>query len=224
MTRMSGHVTKEKLLQSSVFLFLKQGYQGTTLQAIAKNAGLTTGAIFQCFSDKEGILHELIATMFGSQFAAVEAMLAGNDDPVLLYAAETALQLHITELSESLRDVYVTAYSLPTTSEYIYRMTAKKLAALFAAYLPKWEEKDFYEIEIASAGIVRGYMARQCDMYFTIEQKVRRFLETSLVLYRIPEDQIRRATDCVLTMDLHDLAEKVIAGASDSVSQQLAGR
>ena len=41
---------------------------------------------------------------------------SGAEDPVFLYAVETALQLHIAELTEPLRKRYVMAYTLPTTS------------------------------------------------------------------------------------------------------------
>ena len=41
---------------------------------------------------------------------------SGAEDPVFLYAVETALQLHIAELTEPLRERYVMAYTLPTTS------------------------------------------------------------------------------------------------------------
>ena len=73
----------------------------------------------------------------------------------MLYAAETSLQVCIAETSEALRDLYVTAYSLPSTSEFIYRSTAMKLEKIFAEYLPDAVSKDFYELDIA-IGICRG--------------------------------------------------------------------
>ena len=78
---------------------------------------------------------------------------------MFLYAVETALQLHIAELTEPLRELYVMAYSLPTTSEYLYRSTSERLQKIFAPYLPTAQPKDFYEMEIASASIMRGFMA-----------------------------------------------------------------
>ncbi len=89
-------------------------------------------------------------------------------DPVLLYAVETAIQLHIAGLTESLRKLYVTAYTLPSTSAYLYRSTAKRLEGIFGDYLPDAEAKDFYEMEIASAGMMRSFMAVPCDVYFTV--------------------------------------------------------
>ena len=90
--------------------------------------------------------------MFSGQFA-LAGQHSGEQDPVLLYAVETALQLHIAELTEPLRELYVTGYSLPTTSAYIYHSTAKRLQVIFGPYLPEAQPKDFYEMEIASGSM-----------------------------------------------------------------------
>lgn len=129
---------------------------------------------------------------------------------MFLYAVETALQLHIAELTEPLRELYVTAYSLPTTSEYLYRSTSERLQKIFAPYLPTAQPKDFYEMEIASASIMRGFMAVQCDMYFTIEAKITRFLDCSLKLYNVPEEKRTAITAAVLRLDLHTMAADII--------------
>ena len=68
----------------------------------------------------------------------------------MLYAVETPVQLHIAELTEPLRKLYVTAYTLSSTSAYLYRSTAERLEGIFGDDLPDAEAKDFYEMEIAS--------------------------------------------------------------------------
>lgn len=85
---------------------------------------------------------ELVKRMFGGQFD-LAGQHSGAEDPVFLYAVETALQLHIAELTEPLRELYVMAYSLPTTTDYLYHSTAKRLQTIFAAYLPDAEPKGF---------------------------------------------------------------------------------
>ena len=109
----------------------------------------------------------------------------------MLYAVETAIQLHIAELTKPLRKLYVTAYTLPSTSAYLYRSTAKRLEGIFGDYLPDAEAKDFYEMEIASAGMMRSFMAVPCDVYFTVERKIARFLECALKLYNVPPERRR---------------------------------
>ena len=186
----SGLLTQQKMLRAAVKLFLKKGYEGTTTAEIACTAGMTPSSFFRAFPSKEALLLELDKRMFSGQFALAEQHSAAQD-PVLLYAVETAIQFHIAELTEPLRELYVTAYTLPSTSAYLYRSTAKRLEGIFGDYLPDAEAKDFYEMEIASAGMMRSFMAVPCDVYFTVERKIARFLECALKLYNVPPERRR---------------------------------
>ena len=148
--------------------------------------------------------------MFSNQFENAGQFTKVSDDPVLLYSIETSLQLYITELSEPLREVYVLSYSLPNTSEYIYSSMPGRLQETFSKYMPDAKLKDFYEMEIASAGIMRAYMAKPCDLYFTIKNKIMRFLQSSLTLYSVPKEVQAQIMDSVFKMDLRSCAEQMI--------------
>ena len=197
------------MLRAAVKMFLEKGYEGTTTAEIARAAGMTPSSFFRAFPSKEALLLELDKRMFSGQFALAEQHSAAQD-PVLLYAVETAIQLHIAELTESLRELYVTAYTLPSTSAYLYRSTAKRLEGIFGDYLPDAEAKDFYEMEIASAGMMRSFMAVPCDVYFTVERKIARFLECALKLYNVPVERRREVAAAVLQLDLHAMAAGII--------------
>ena len=147
--------------------------------------------------------------MFGGQFDLAEQHNNGQE-PIFLYAVETALQLHIAELTEPLRELYVMAYTLPTTADYLYRTTSKRLQVIFVDYLPDAQPKDFFEMEIASGSIMRGFMSVPCDPYFTVEAKIRRFLDCSLKLYDVPQAKRECIIDAILRMDLHSMAEGII--------------
>ena len=205
-----GIERRNKMLHVAIQLFLKNGYEKTTTAAIAKGAGMTPSSFFAAFESKEELLLILVKTMFSKQFESVGQFGSVSEDPVLHYSIETSLQICIAELSEPLRDLYVTAYSLPTTSEYIYSSMAPRLQKIFAEYLPEAKLKDFYEMDIASAGIMRAYMAKPCDFYFTIENKLTRFLTSSLTLYSVPKEVQEQITDAVLKMDLRSYAEQMI--------------
>lgn len=211
-----GIIRRNKILRSAVKLFLESGYAKTTTANIAEAAGMAPSSFFAAFENKEALLYTLTQTMFESQFENTEKLIGENADPMLVYAVETSLQMYITELSEPLRELYVMAYSLPTTSEYIYQNTAKKMGVLFAEYLPGAAEKDFYEMDIASAGVMRGFMAKRCDLYFTIDQKLKRFLGCSFTLYHVPQERQDKIIETVLGMNLKPIAEKIIA---DTVAQ-----
>ena len=78
---------------------------------------------------------------------------------------KTAIQLTLTELNENLREIYIEAYSLPETSEYIYLHTTAELKQIFGENFPDDTESDFYEMEIGTAGLMRSYMARKIVIF-----------------------------------------------------------
>ena len=205
-----GIERRNKMLHVAIQLFLKNGYEKTTTAAIAKGAGMTPSSFFAAFESKEALLLILVKTMFSRQFESASQFGGASEDPVLHYAIETALQLCIAEQSKPLRELYVMAYSLPSTSEYIYDSMAGRLQEIFSACMPDAELKDFYEMDIASAGIMRAYMAKPCDVYFTIESKLTRFLQSSLTLYSVPKEVQSQITETVLKMDLRAHAERII--------------
>ena len=207
----NGLLTRKKILSASIKVFLEKGYEGATAKEIADLAGISAGSPFSLFGNKEGVLLELVHMMFSGQFELAESLIGDGGDPLLLYGVETALQIHITELSWQLRELYVMAYSLTTTSEYIYEQTAARLSVIFGPYLSDCEEKDFYELEVASGSIMRGFMAKPCDRYFTIERKLRRFLQCCYKLYDVPPVKYEPVVEQVLRLDLKCMAEQIIA-------------
>ena len=202
--------TRAQVLRESVVLFLEQGYRETTIEQIAACAGRTKSAVLRAYPDKEAILYALVTHMFSVQFSGARSMLGGNADLLLLYGVETALQLHICELSESLRDLYTAAYALPSTTEYIYRSTAKELKVIFGKYLPDAAQSDFYELDLVSAGVMRGLMARKCDMYFTIDKKIALFLRCAMKIYDVPAQECEAVISRVRTMNLAAIARDTL--------------
>lgn len=202
---------RAKVLHEATELFLTQGYTATSLREIAEAANLNIGSLMHLFSSKEKLLSELVAYVLEEQFQAAEALAAGQtEDKLLLWAAETTLQLHIAESSEHIRELYLSAYSLPTTSEIIRQTISKKMARHFSELHPDFEEKDFYEMEIATSGIIRGFMSVPCDVYFTMDRKVSRFIEVSFLVYRAPDSKAQEALDFMRRFDFPRAAQNAV--------------
>lgn len=204
-----GIARRNKMLLAAIQLFLEQGYEKTTTAQISRAAGMSPTSFFAAFENKEALLLKLTQIMFENQFEKARSF-AENHEPLMVYCLETALQINITELSESLREIYVMAYTLPSTSEYIYRSTAIQIKNIFATYMPDAEDKDFYEMDIASGSITRGFMAKPCDMYFTLDRKLRRYLDCCLKLYNVPAEKRNSLIEAVLAVDLNSVAAKLI--------------
>jgi hypothetical protein len=124
----------------------------------------------------------------------------------------------MAETIEHIREMYSVSYSLPRSSQVIYDVITKKLEDTFKQYLPHYQTKDFYELEIASAGIMRGYITVPCDMYFTIDRKVKRFLESTFRVFKVDEEKIIEAIEFVSKYDFKSIAYKVIDSLYDYLS------
>ena len=204
---------RAKVLHAAAKLFLEKGYTMSSLKEIAAAAGVNISSMNQHFGPKDNILAELVTYVLEGQFKATANILKDRtDDKILFYAAETTLQLHMAESSEHIRDIYKAAYSLPHTTQIIQNTITSKLEEIFSPGLPELETKDFFELEIASGGIMRGFLTVPCDMYFTMERKVRRFLETTFKLYDVPKEKIQEAVEFVSNFDFELIAKQTIDG------------
>ena len=208
--RRDSSETKRKILTVCVRLFLEQGYKNTSVSQIVDEAGVARGSYLNLFPTKDRILLELTETMFGGQFGVARSIADSKLPPVYAYAVETAIQLTLTELNENLREIYIEAYSLPETSEYIYLHTTAELKQIFSANFPDYSDSDFYEMEIGTAGLMRNYMARKCDIHFPLERKLSRFLTAAMRVYRVPEDELEQAVRFVERLDIRSIAERVM--------------
>ena len=208
--RKDSSETKRKILTVCVRLFLEQGYKNTSVSQIVDEAGVARGSYLNLFPTKDKILLDLTETMFGGQFGMARSITDTKLPPVYAYALETAIQLTLTELNENLREIYIEAYSLPDTAEYIYLHTTAELKQIFSANFPDYSESDFYEMEIGTAGLMRSYMARKCDIHFPLERKLSRFLTAAMRVYRVPEAELEQTVRFVERLDIRSIAECVM--------------
>ena len=211
---------KKRILTACVRLFLEKGYKGTTVAEILREAEVSASSFQNIFRNKEGVLLELAQSMFANQFGTARKIVGEDASPILVYTAETAIQMALTELNENLRDIYLEAYTQPQCTEYIFQHTAAELKGIFGPYLPEAGESDFYELEIGSAGIMRAYMAKRCDVYFPLERKLERFLRMSLAAYRVPEAEQDEAVAFLKTLDIRSIAQQVMRTLFQSLSMR----
>ena len=218
----NSELHRRKILLKAANMFLSQGYTQTTLRELARESGVNIGSLMHLFENKENILCALVSVVLDGQFSAAQKLLSNmTDDKILFWAAETTLQLYMAESSEQIRDLYITAYSLPKTSDIIRRSIAEKMSEYFLPYNPGYQEKDFYEMEIATGGIIRGFMSVPCDMYFTMDAKVARYLETSFRVYKVPQEKTQEAIQFVSRFDFAQIAQNVIDSLLSMLAEEI---
>ncbi len=218
--RSDGLQTEKRILQACVRLFLENGYRRTTMLQIFKEAQVSSGSFQNLFRSKDGVLLELVNFMFENQFGMARSVAGAELPPVYVYAAETALQITLTELNENLREIYLEAYTQEHLLDYIQRATAKELHRIFGPYQPGLTEQDFYELELGTAGLMRGYMANPCTADFPLERKLEKFLTLALRGYKVPEEELQKVLSFLAGLDIRGIAQKVM----EELFRQLAMR
>lgn len=208
--RSDGFQTQKRILQTCVRLFLENGYRQTTTTQILREAQVSSSSFQNLFHSKDGVLLELVQAMFENQFGMARSVVDSTLPPVYIYAAETALQLTLTELNQNLREIYLEVYTQQQLLDYIQRATARELYGIFGPYQPELTERDFYELELGSAGLMRGYMANPCTADFPLERKLNKFLTLALRGYKVPEEELQQVLRFLAGLDIRGIAQKVM--------------
>ena len=208
--RSDGLQTKKRILQACVRLFLENGYHQTTMLQILKEAQVSSSSFQNLFHSKDGVLMELVKFMFENQFGVARNVAGAALPPVYVYAAETALQITLTELNQNLREIYLEVYTQQQLLDCVQRATARELYGIFGPYQPELTEQDFYELELGSSGLMRGYMANPCTADFPLERKLNKFLTLALRGYKVPEEELQQVLRFLAGLDIRGIAQKVM--------------
>jgi AcrR family transcriptional regulator len=92
--------TKARILENAKILFQEQGFEGVTIDQIAKSAHVSTPTIYALFQSKRGILHILIDQAFPMEKfedLAKEANHAATSRERLCVSAKMARQIYDAE-------------------------------------------------------------------------------------------------------------------------------
>ena len=88
----SAAETKKKLLESAKKEFLEKGFNGASLRSIAANAGVTTGAMYRHFKDKNAFFCALVDDVI--DYVTQMIMLANTENHALFDSV--AIEKHMS--------------------------------------------------------------------------------------------------------------------------------
>lgn len=200
-----------KILTAATALFMQKGFERTTFVDIAKLSDVPKSKILYEFASKEEILSLLVTKFLDGVAEASDAVSKKlTDDKLLIFMASEVLQIYMAEMSDDMRNLYLAGYSMPKTSEEVLKRRTEILYREFGNMLPYLELKDFYELEIASMGIMRAYISVPCSMYFTLEAKTDRLISTILKIYDIDNKRIEDVKEFMKKIDFEAVAKKTV--------------
>ena len=214
--------TKElhrKILTAATALFVQKGYEKTSLTDIAKLSGVSKRIIIYEMNSKEEILVHLVAKFLDGITEASDAVSKKlTDDKLLIFMANEVLQIYMAEMNEDMRNLYLAAYSMPKTSEAVLRRRSDILFDKFGYLFPSFALKDYYELEIATMGIMRAYMSVPCDMYFTLEAKTDRLLSTMLKIYDVEKQTLDEVKEFIKKIDFESVSKNTVDAVFEEFS------
>ena len=195
------------IIRSAAKLFLQNGYTKTSLKMIEKDCGVKVGNITYYFHSKEDLLIVLVEELMDYHAMMLDEIHRRNYDNLFSYAMEVTAQIALCESNRSAWDLYSSAYNLPQTYELIKSWSAEKNYTLFSDRLPDWTEHDFKDIEEVASGIEHAALKSVCSRSFTLEKKISLFLDSLLMLYKVPVDEREKTIKMVLSLDYAKIAE-----------------
>ena len=209
----------KKVLTAATALFIQKGFEKTTIMDISKLSEVPKSKILYEMNSKEQILVHLVAEFLDGVTEASDAVSTKlTDDKLLIFMANEVLQIYMAEMSEDMRNLYLAAYSMPKTSEAVLRRRSEMLFDKFGYMFPTFALKDYYELEIATMGIMRAYMSVPCDIYFTIEAKVDRLISTMLKIYDVDKQTIDEVKEFIKKIDFESVSKNTVDAVFEEFS------
>ncbi len=115
-------------------LFAEQGYERTTVQTVAREAGISTGLVYQYVRDKEDLLLLSILDVLESYATEIPAALDGAEGPLARLRAAFAAYCRVVDTRrEATLLAYRSTYSLPPDRRQLIKDAEQKTNRLIGA-------------------------------------------------------------------------------------------
>lgn len=186
---------RRQLLGAAHRLFLKKGYRGTTVDAIAHAAGVTKGALYFHFRSKEDILLEMVKGFTDHLQKTVEDLLPSRVSLSELFRVLLTVHFECKPCDKSeMVDIWVQARRMPKIKRYIANRH-RKLHQFYQSHLdpasiPKGT--DPHTVAVLISALVHGLATTRMVLPKAVDLPAQRALLDALVGPDQPQTQGRR--------------------------------
>lgn len=130
------HRRRAQIIAAAVELFSHQGFYRTTIQDVAKKAGVSAGLIYQYVTDKEDVLLLVLLSVLDSYKHEIPAALEGVTDPLeRFWAAVGAYCRVVDQRREATVLAYRSTKSLPDDRRRLIKESEIETNGMIAACL-----------------------------------------------------------------------------------------
>jgi AcrR family transcriptional regulator len=153
---------REQLMRAAQTLFARKGYRSTTTEEIARKAGLTKGALYFHFSNKEDVLFELIKTIGEHGDAMFDEQMPEKISPVGLFDLLRERHQGCGGLDhQDAIDIWIQGLRIPRIKKHISRRFRERRAKLAEMLDPSFgrSSKQRSEIVMMIVALYHGLAA-----------------------------------------------------------------
>lgn len=141
--------SRAQILEAALDLISRQGYRGTSIRDISKAAGVSTGAVYHHFPDKESLFDTLLSqywTAIESPDFPFNRALASGAFPDRLEELAEAAEASVKLWQRHVALIYVDVVEMQ--GNHIRRFYSG-MAGRFAAFLQRYRTRDDFEARLA---------------------------------------------------------------------------
>jgi AcrR family transcriptional regulator len=140
---------RQQILEAAARVFIRKGYEPTTLKDIVEEADMSRGWIYLYFQTKEQIFEALMQKLDDEGIEETEQLIRQSRS--LWEAIETSLTLHIKQISEIDKGLAPTIYE--------YFMTGWRDESRRALFTKRYDKAIAQGIRLIERGVERGEFA-----------------------------------------------------------------
>jgi len=145
---------REQILQGALAIFLRQGYEGTSMDRVASAAGVSKITIYKHFQGKEGLFTALIEWVTTQRFQIVFGALSLADPPEVVLRQVATRLLDMLAVDEEyiafLRLIIGESGRFPAMGQLFIQAMPQKVLRLLTQYFQAHPELNFRDPEAAA--------------------------------------------------------------------------
>jgi AcrR family transcriptional regulator len=176
--------SRKQLMIAAIDCFARLGYQGTSIDRIARDAGVTKGAVYCHFRDKEDLLFEAVKDRVGSfEHQVLRAVAPGQDAVLALRNVADACFFHATVSNHRRFIITLMVEALDTNPRLSaeFRQMLRRFRSFLAGIVRIGQQQAVFrndvEPEVAASVLIGGIMGAEIEHYQDPEIDLRRVLD-----------------------------------------------
>src|SRR5262244_1613390 len=178
--------SREQLMAAAIDGFARLGYQGTSIDRIAREAGVTKGAVYYHFRDKEELLFEAVKDRIGGfEQQVLEDTSPGRDALENLRHVVDACFFHATVSNHRRFSITLMVEALDTNPRLSaeFRNILRRMRAFLANVVRRGQQRGTLRTDVApeavAAVLAAGIIGAEVQHYQDPEEiDLRRVLDT----------------------------------------------